>query len=130
MAYLLDSDIVIAYFAGDFATKQIVDPLFASGASISMVTYMEVLQGTIESVSPKDAQDAFDDFLSGVPILPFSTEVARRCADRRSDLKRQAKRVRSRALDLITAATALHHGLTLLTRNTADYQDISGLTLY
>jgi predicted nucleic acid-binding protein len=69
-------------------------------------------------------------FLAKVPILPFSPEVARRCARLRLDLKRQGKRVRPRALDLIIAATALEHGLTLVTRNSGDYQDIPGLTLY
>lgn len=87
MAYLVDSDIVIAFLAGDAATKQTVDPLFALGVSISIITYMEVLQGVVESVSPREAQDAFDDSLSGVPILPFSPEVARRCAELRRDLK-------------------------------------------
>jgi tRNA(fMet)-specific endonuclease VapC len=130
MAYLLDSDVVIPFLAGDAGTQQTVNPMFAIGVSISMVTYMEVLQGIVESANPKDAQDAFDDFLTGVPILPFSPEVARRCAELRRDLKQQGKRVRPRALDLITAATALHHGLTLLTRNTSDYSDIPGLTLY
>jgi predicted nucleic acid-binding protein len=130
MAYLLDSDVVIRYFAGDAPTRALVDPLFAHGASISMISYMEVLQGIIESADPRDGQDAFDDFLSGVPILPFSEDVARRCAALRRDLKQQGKRVRPRVLDLITAATALHSGLTLVTRNTADYDDIPGLTLH
>jgi tRNA(fMet)-specific endonuclease VapC len=130
MAYLLDSDVVIPFLAGDAATLQVVDPLFAAGVSISMITYMEVLEGIVASADPKDAQDAFDDFLTGVPIVSFSAEVARRCAELRRDLKRHGKGVRPRVLDLITAATALHHGLTLFTRNTSDYDDIPGLTLY
>jgi predicted nucleic acid-binding protein len=48
----------------------------------------------------------------------------------RSNLKAQGRRVRPRALDLITTATALEHGLTLVTRKITDYQDIPGLTLY
>ncbi len=95
-----------------------------------MITYMEALQGILDSVDPVAAQGAFDAFLTDVPILPFSVEVARRCAELRSDLTTQGRRVRSRALDLITAATALEHGLTLVTRNTADYQDVPGLLLY
>jgi predicted nucleic acid-binding protein len=35
--------------------------------------------------------------------------------------------VRQRALDLIIAATALEHDLTLVTRNREDFQDIPGL---
>lgn len=106
MAYLLDSDVVIPFLAGDATTKQIVDPLRAAGVSISIITYMEVLEGIVASADPIGAQAGFDDFLAGVPVVFFSPEVAYRCAELRRDLKRQGKRVRSRALDLITAAPA------------------------
>jgi predicted nucleic acid-binding protein len=36
---------------------------------------------------------------------------------------------RSRALDLLNAATALEHELTLFTRNRADYEDIPDLAI-
>jgi predicted nucleic acid-binding protein len=130
MTYLLDSDIVIPVQAGDAATKHLVGSLMSTGVSMSMVTYMEVWQGVLESPNPAAARLALDVFIVDVPVLPFSAELARRCAELRSLLKAQGKRVRPRALDLITAATALEHGLTLVTRNTGDYQDISGLTLY
>lgn len=130
MAFLLDSDIVVPFLAGDAATKQVVDLLRSAGVSISIITYMEVLEGIVSSADPKGAQAGFDDFLTGIPVIPLSPEVARRCAELRRDLKRQGKRVRPRALDLITAATALHYGLTLFTRNTNDFADIPGLILY
>jgi predicted nucleic acid-binding protein len=38
--------------------------------------------------------------------------------------------VNSRALDLINAAIALEHGLTLVTRDVDDYKDILGLAIY
>jgi len=38
--------------------------------------------------------------------------------------------VRPRALDLLIAATALVHDLSLVMRNEDDYRDISGLRLY
>jgi len=56
-------------------------------------------------------------------------EVAERCAEIRAELTRRQRRVRPRALDLIAAATALEYGLTLVTRNTADYQDIPDVLL-
>jgi len=45
-------------------------------------------------------------------------------------LKSEQKRVKSRALDLINAAIALEHDLTLVTRNVEDYKDIPDLNLY
>ena len=45
-------------------------------------------------------------------------------------MRKAGKRVNSRALDLLIAATALEYDLTLVTRNTEDYGDIPGLKLY
>ncbi|MBA2518831.1 MAG: hypothetical protein H0V24_04140 [Chloroflexia bacterium] len=47
-------------------------------------------------------------------------------------MARQGKRVRSRAIDLITAAIALEYGYTLVTRNRnrKDYADIADLALF
>ena len=129
MAYLLDTDIVIDFLGGDLPTKQLVDPLADTGIAIGMITYMETYQGILEHSDPIDAQAEFDAFLKTARLLAFSPEIARRCAGLRKDLKQRGKRVRPRALDLITAATALCHNLTLVTRNTADYDDIPGLTL-
>jgi predicted nucleic acid-binding protein len=108
----------------------LLDRLAADGIAISMVTYMEVLQGRIRSPNPEEARAKLDAFLAAVPVLPFSPEVAQRCAQLRETLRSQQRRVNARALDLITAATALEHGLTLVTRNIADYRDIHGLDLY
>lgn len=69
MAYLLDSDTVIPVQAGDAATKQIVETLVPTGFSISMVTYMEVWQGVLESADPVVAQTEFEAFLVDVPVL-------------------------------------------------------------
>lgn len=130
MAHLLDTDIVIDYLAGDTTTKNLVAPFIRSGAALSLITYMEVLQGILESSDPAAARKEFDAFLAAVPVVPFSLAIADRCATLRMELKRQGKRVRPRALDLITAATALEHRLILVTRNKVDYGDVPGLTLH
>jgi predicted nucleic acid-binding protein len=46
------------------------------------------------------------------------------------NLTKSNKRVNSRALDLIIAATALEYSLTLVTKNTDGFKDIPDLTLY
>ncbi len=61
---------------------------------------------------------------------PLLSCVAERCPLLRETLRSQGRRVNSRALDLMNAATALEHGLTLVTRNVDDYKDIPGLSLY
>ena len=130
MAYLIDSDIVIDLLSDDPVALQLLDRLADTGLSISMITYMEVYQGTLVSPDPHAAQVKLDAFLDGVPIAPISDGVARRCALLRTQLQQEGKRVRSRALDLLIAATALEHGLTLVTHNLDDYGDIPELSLY
>lgn len=131
MTHLLDSNVVILHLGGDSATRQTVNSVAVSGISISLVSYMEIYQGIFASADPVIASREFVSWLSGgVPVLPFDRTTALRCARLRADLNRQGRRVRSRALDLVIAATALEHGLILVTANTADYRDIPGLSLY
>jgi tRNA(fMet)-specific endonuclease VapC len=130
MAYLIDSDVVIDHLADDPAAQRLLDQLTPDGLTISMITYMEVYQGTLLSPNPDQAFVKLDAFVAEVPIVPFSAEVARRCAQLRFELAKRGKRVRSRALDLVIAATALEHELILVTRNLADYEDIPDLALY
>jgi predicted nucleic acid-binding protein len=127
MAYLLDTD-VLRYYLDDVSDAvALVAALIPDGISISIVTYMELYQGTLQTRDPSQAQKQLMGLLDAIPTLPLSPAVARRCAHLREDLKRAGKRVRQRALDLLIAATALEHGLVLVTRNREDFNDIPSL---
>ncbi len=130
MAYLIDTDIVLDHLAAVPAATALLDELADNDLSISIVTYMEAYQGVLRNSNQHAAQEQFQAFVAVVPVLPFSEEVARRCAELRETLRTQGKRIRSRALDLMIAATALESNLTLVTRNRRDYADIPGLQLY
>jgi predicted nucleic acid-binding protein len=129
MAYLIDSDWIIDHLENDPAADQLLDGLAPHGFAISDVTYMEVFQGVNRSPDPQLATSWLNVLVTRAPIVPFSIAVAERCAGLREHLRGQGRRVRSRALDLIVAATAMEHGLTLVTRNKADYRDIPNLKL-
>jgi len=129
MPYLLDSDWVVDALAGDAAAVDLLERLARDGIAISIVTYMEVYEGVLRSADPKTAEAALNTFLKGIPVLPFSAAVARRCAAIRHALRRAGKRVERRALDLQIAATAVQHSLSLVTRNREDYEDVPGLMM-
>jgi len=129
MAYLIDSDWLIEYLGGRAGAKELVDRLSATGFAISIITYMEVYDGILRSADPEGASRRFEAIVETYPVLPISPEIARRCAQLRETLRREGKRVRQRALDLLIAATALEFGLTVVTRNSEDYRDIPGLSL-
>jgi predicted nucleic acid-binding protein len=86
--------------------------------------------GILYRTNDKEARAKFQTFRRSVPVLPFSLPVAKRCATLREQLKTEQKLVKSRALDLMNAAIALEHDLTLVTRNVEDYKDIPELQLY
>jgi tRNA(fMet)-specific endonuclease VapC len=130
MPYLIDSDIVIDHLANVKEANQLLEQLAPEGIAISIITYMEAYQGVSRSPHPKTAQGKFQAFLATVPVLPFSLSVAERCALLREQLKREGKRVKARALDVMNAAIALENGLTLVTHNKEDYEDIPDLNLY
>ncbi|MGI8858054.1 MAG: type II toxin-antitoxin system VapC family toxin [Thermomicrobiales bacterium] len=129
MRYLIDSDVVIDFLADDPQTVTLLRSLTADGIAVSIISYIETYHGVIESGMLIE-QRAFDAFFAGVPVLPVSPETARQCAHLRVMLKRQGKSFRKRAFDLVVAATALEHGLELVTHNTDDYKDIPHLTLH
>ena len=130
MAYLIDSHWVIQFLADVPEAVQLVERFAEDGLAISIITYMEVYEGVVRSTNSEEVESKLDAFLETVPLLPFSLVVARRCARLRAELRSQGKRVNSRALDLLIAATALEHNLTLATRNVSDYEDIPGISLY
>ena len=130
MSYLIDTDHVIDHLHDQPAVVALLNRLTADGIAISIVTYMEVYDGTLREPDPHAAQEKFHRFLAGIPVLPFSEGVAETCARLRHNRRTQGKHVNSRALDLMVAATALHYGLSLVTRNMDDYEDIPGLALY
>ena len=130
MRYLIDTTVLIPYFAGDSQAVSLMRKLVPDGIAVSILSYLEAYQGAIEEADPEAAKRQFTAFFGGISVLPVSPAVARRCAEIRSLLKAQGKNPRKRAFDLVIAATALEHGLEIVTHNVKDYGDIPNLTRY
>lgn len=129
MSYLLDTTHVVDHLRDDPAVVQLVAALTPAGVAASIITYLESFQGTLLLGEPTP-RARFDAFFDVVPILPLTPAIAQRCAQMREHLKRQGKQPNCRAFDLIIAATAIEHGLTLVTANRQDFADIPGIALY
>lgn len=95
MGFLIDSDCVIDYLGGVESARVLFERLAPDQLAISMVTYMEVYQGILRSQNPEEALAHFADFLTTVPVLPFSHQVAERCASLREALSLQGQRIRA-----------------------------------
>ena len=68
-----------------------------------------------------------DDLLAEIPVLGFDLESAERYGKVRADLLTAGITVNP--VDLMIAATALEHGLTMVTNNVRHFEVIPGLNL-
>ncbi len=97
-------------------------------AAISAITASELLVGVHRADTPsrRKSRVAFvEAILARVPILNFTTEVARVHAELFALLLEQGQMIG--AHDLIIAATAIHHQHAVLTLNVTDFQRVSAL---
>jgi tRNA(fMet)-specific endonuclease VapC len=120
---------VIDFLTGRPAAQPLFGHLLASGSGISMITYMETIEGVRAGRDPAASMLDFRSLLLAVDVLDVTFAVAERAADIRLDLRRQKRQIHERALDIIVAATAIEHGLILVTRNLGHVQDVPGLSL-
>lgn len=57
-------------------------------------------------------------------MLPFDADVAESCGLLANVVRRQGRNPRPRRIDLMIAATAVRHRLSLATRNAADFRHL------
>lgn len=128
MRLLVDSGVFIDYVQENPLTVNFFAELAPSGIAISAITFLEVFDGVLNE--PPDEIARFRSKLDRVPIIEVDEVIAEYAANLRHGLRRAGKNPRARSLDLIVAATALVHGLTLVTRNARHFHDLPGLSLY
>ncbi|MDZ7289589.1 MAG: type II toxin-antitoxin system VapC family toxin [candidate division KSB1 bacterium] len=88
---------------------------------VSVITVEEIYCGLAYKETPKQ-REWFEKFLRfGSEVLPVTLAIAKRCGELRGNFRKKGV-VRTQA-DLLIAATAYEHNLTLATRNTRDFED-------
>lgn len=95
---------------------------------ISVVTVSELLMGVHRADSEarrKRRSEFVEAILTGVSVLDFTIAVARRHAQLCAQLSEDGRMIG--AHDMMIAATALHHDLSLLTENVEEFSRVAGL---
>ena len=128
MSYLIDTDFVADWLNNRPEAVSLLPTLEPEGLAISLITYGEVYDGIYYGRDPRAAEQAFLRFLRGVTVLPLTRTIMKRFARIRGQLRRQGLTIQDP--DLLIAATALTHDMTLLTRNLRHFQRVPGLTIY
>ena len=128
MNYLVDSDWLIDAFIGVPTAVELLAKLRSEGLAVSIITYGELFEGAIGAPDPGAELARFRRFLARLTLMPLDDPIMERFARTRADLRRQGQLIPD--LDLLIAATAIHHELILLTRNVRHFARIPELTLY
>jgi predicted nucleic acid-binding protein len=118
--YLLDSNVIIGYLAGEIPAPGMgtVSGIVDDVPHISVISQIEVLRF---NDTPENEQ-VLADFVKAAVIHPLNDTVVRRTIA----LCKQSK---IKLPDAIIAATALAENFILATRNTDDFKNIAGLGL-
>jgi predicted nucleic acid-binding protein len=128
--YLIDTDWIIDVLNNQTDAAKTLKDLSTSGLAVSVITYGELFQGAYYSRrDPQKALIALSGFMASVDLLSITPAIAERFGIVRGQLTPHQRR-QIGDMDLLIAATALTHGLTLLTRNVADFQLVPGLSVY
>ncbi|HEX9989783.1 MAG TPA: type II toxin-antitoxin system VapC family toxin [Chloroflexia bacterium] len=128
MSYLIDTDWVVAALKGRADAQTLLTSLSEEGLAVSLITYGEIYEGIYHGADPLRHEQVFLAFLRDVDILPLNESIMQEFARVRGELRAQGNLIGD--FDLLIAATAIHHDLTLVTRNTAHFQRVPNLSLY
>jgi tRNA(fMet)-specific endonuclease VapC len=107
-----------------------LQPLETEGKAISVISVSELLHGVrrAEDAARRVRREAVvEQILGAVEQVPIDSEVARVHASVWAGLEQSGQKIE--AHDLWIAATALTHGLELVTSNARHFERVPGLTL-
>lgn len=115
LAYLVDTDWAVWWMRGRSEVVALLTPRERDGLAIRVVTLAEHYEGIASTRDPGAARLVLNDFLKLVTVIPFSEKVAARFGTESARLRRLGQPLPD--FDLVIAATAMQHGLTLLTED-------------
>ncbi|MBA3483272.1 MAG: type II toxin-antitoxin system VapC family toxin [Pirellulales bacterium] len=114
---LLDSNLII--YASQAAFADLRDFIAKRGPAVSVISVVEVLG--YHSLSDVD-RNLFEAFFATSKLLPISDAVIAQAVQLRQNHRMSLG-------DSLIAATAVVHGLTLLTHNVRDFANVPGLVI-
>ena len=128
MIYLLDTCTISDFVKGYPQVLARFRATRPADLSLSSVTRMEVEYGLhLNPQRRAKIGPMMEAFLSTVTTIPFSDTEAKSAGAIRAALRKQGTPIG--AYDVLIAATALVHGLILVTSNTSEFLRVSGLTV-
>ena len=126
MTYLVDTSWIIEALRGNQEIAQRLRSFREEGLAVSIVSVGELYKGVFRADDQTESERGVTDFLTGTEILTINSEICIIFGREYARLRQQGKTVGD--IDLFIGATALHHGLTLLTLD-SDFERIEDLQI-
>ena len=126
MSYLIDTDTVSAHlkYPGKLTSRFLQ---YSGRLHLSVVTLGELMSWTLRKNSAPKYQEELMYFLADVQLLDVTPEIAQIFGSLRAELMDQGIVVSP--MDMLIAATALYHNLTLVTHNIRHFERMPGLNI-
>lgn len=126
MDYLLDTNICIHYFKGQFGIKERIEKIGFKNLAICEITLAELIYGAAKSQQTEKNMKVVDNFAKKIEIIPILNSV-KVSGKEKARLKSIGKTVGD--LDLFIGATAIVNDMTMVTRNTREFERIDGISI-
>jgi predicted nucleic acid-binding protein len=119
---IFDTDVLIWYFRGNIKAARVIDA--EEARSVSLVTYMELLQGAKNKQEAHEIKGFLKDF--GFSTLPMSENIGHRAS---IYIEEYALANSIGVADALVAATAVEASEVLLSANTKHFKCVKELQL-
>ena len=125
MTWLLDTSTIVAALRGHVEVRRRLAAASPDDLTVPSVAVAELVYGAERSTDPMRARLVWREFVEPYVVVPFDRAAAEQHGRLRFALRAQPIGER----DLLIAATALAHGLTVVTGNTREFGRVPGLAV-
>jgi tRNA(fMet)-specific endonuclease VapC len=127
MQYLLDTNICVFFLRGKYDIVNILRTKGIENCCISEITVAELRYEAENSTYPQKHHNLLDTFLQRIAIISITNSI-RTYAEEKVRLKRAGTLIHDE-FDLLIGASAIYHGLTLVTDNIQDFKRLTGIKI-
>ena len=124
MDYLLDTNICIHYFKGEFELQNKIQNIGFDNFAISEITLAELIYGSEKSQKTRKNLKVVEGFADKIEILPILT-CLKLYGKEKARLRSLGKTIGD--LDLFIGSTAIVNEMVMVTRNTREFKRLKGI---
>ena len=128
VTYLIDTDWAIDYLHKQPQVIAALEILRPMGLGISVITVAELEIGVRRARDRHAAQEGLENFLAPLVLFEVTRPICALFAEWTVRLQQRGESLDH--FDVLIAATALHHHLTLCTNNRRHFERLEGLSLH